>query len=427
MTVPEPTRSPGPGPTSVAFDDLVDLSGPLRRYVASLVRDPNDIDDVVQETLIRMWQATQRLEVETLSAYAFTVARNLVLARARSDSTARRHLPTLLDLNEPVGPEDSAVTSEARHALAAALSTLPAERRETLLARDMHRRPLAELAEQRNVTPNVLASQLHRTRASLRLDYLLALRRVTLPTAACRSVLLTMSAGDRRHQAALKAGDHLATCRTCSELAPPLVSRDRALAGLMPWIPMGALHGRIEGLIRGNPGTSMSVAAGAVVVAATVVALAVTSRSPMPAASTPPPAAVATSPSSSEAPSTGPPPNAVPNVTVDGQPLVADASLLAPLDGRSATAAGARVLAVPADEGFWVGRDDARIWVQFTGPGESPVHIKAGQALTFTGKITPNTQAFLGQVALDAAAGRGELERDAYHLQVDPRTVEGAS
>ena len=66
MTVPEPTRSPGPGPTSVAFDDLVDLSGPLRRYVASLVRDPHDVDDVVQETLIRMWQATQRLEVRNV-------------------------------------------------------------------------------------------------------------------------------------------------------------------------------------------------------------------------------------------------------------------------------------------------------------------------------------------------------------------------
>jgi RNA polymerase sigma-70 factor (ECF subfamily) len=146
--------------SSAALDDLIGLSGPLRRYVASLVRDPNDVDDIVQETLIRMWQATQRLEVETLSAYAFTVARNLVLAGARSESTARRHIPKLVDLNQPVRPDESAVTSEARHALASALATLAPERRETLLARDMHQRPLAELAEQRNVTPNVPAPRL---------------------------------------------------------------------------------------------------------------------------------------------------------------------------------------------------------------------------------------------------------------------------
>ena len=434
MTVPEPTASPALDVSSAALDDLIGLSGPLRRYVASLVRDPNDVDDIVQETLIRMWQATQRLEVETLSAYAFTVARNLVLAGARSESTARRHIPKLVDLNEPVRPDESAVTSEARHALASALATLAPERRETLLARDMHQRPLAELAEQRNVTPNVLASQLHRTRASLRLDYLLALRHVTLPTPSCRSVLLATSAGDRRQQAALKAGDHLATCRTCAELAPPLIFRDRALAGVVPWLPLGALHGKLEGFIRRHPRSSASTAVAAALLAAIGVGAALTSNSaPAPASPPAPPPATA---SAASTPSASAPPVAtpsaaslgpVPDLTVGGEPLVADPTHLAPFAGRAASAKGVRVQAVPADEGFWVGSDDARIWVQFSGSGESPVDIKVGQHLTFSGQVTANTPSFLSEVGLDADKGRAELERDGYHLRVDPRTVEVAS
>ena len=422
MTVPEPTASSTPVVSWAATDDLVDLTGPLRRYVASLVRDQHDVDDVVQETLIRMWEVTQRLEVETLSAYAFTVARNIVLTRARSESTARRHMPKLLDLNEPIRPDESAVTAEARHALASALASLAPERRAALVARDMHRRPLAELAEQQNVTPNVLASQLHRTRALLRLDYLLALRRVTLPTTSCRPVLLAISAGNRRQQTVLKAGDHLATCRTCAELAPPLISRDRALAGLVPWLPLGALHGKIEGLIRRHPRSSISTVAAATVLAAAGVTAAVTSA-PAPA---PPPAAVAapTTTETTAAPTPAPSAlNAVPNVTIDAQPLVAEPGRLAAVAGRGANAASARVQAVPADEGFWVGKDDARIWVQFVGSAESPVQVKVGQLLTFTARVTANTSSFLSRVGLDVDGGRAELERDGYHLQVDPRAV----
>jgi len=422
VTVPEPTASSTPVVSWAATDDLVDLTGPLRRYVASLVRDQHDVDDVVQETLIRMWEVTQRLEVETLSAYAFTVARNIVLTRARSESTARRHMPKLLDLNEPVRPDESAVTAEARHALASALASLAPERRAALVARDMHRRPLAELAEQQNVTPNVLASQLHRTRALLRLDYLLALRRVTLPTTSCRPVLLAISAGNRRQQTVLKAGDHLATCRTCAELAPPLISRDRALAGLVPWLPLGAMHGKIEGLIRRHPRSSISTVAAATVLAAAGVTAAVTSA-PAPA---PPPAAVAapTTTETTAAPTPAPSAlNAVPNVTVDAQPLVAEPSRLAAVAGRGANAVSARVQAVPADEGFWVGKDDARIWVQFVGSAESPVQVKVGQLLTFTAQVTANTPSFLSRVGLDVDGGRAELERDGFHLQVDSRAV----
>jgi hypothetical protein len=113
----------------------------------------------------------------------------------------------------------------------------------------------------------------------------------------------------------------------------------------------------------------------------------------------------------------------VPNVTVDGIPLVAEPSRLATANGHEVTATRATVQAVPADEGFWVGEPGARVWVQFSGAQESRVRVTPRQALTFTGRVMPNTPAFLSTVGLAVENGRAELEGDGYHLEVDPDTV----
>jgi hypothetical protein len=127
-------------------------------------------------------------------------------------------------------------------------------------------------------------------------------------------------------------------------------------------------------------------------------------------------------PTSASAPTSAP--NPVPNVTVDAQPLIPDPTRLGPQAGRNAVATSAHVLAVPADEGFWLGKDDARIWVQLTTSGESPLQVRTGQLLTFTAQVTANTSGFLSQVGLGVDEGRTELERAGYHLQVDPRSVQ---
>ncbi len=71
--------------------EILALVAPLRRFVLSRVRDVHDADDVVQETLTRVLAARGRLEDETLTAYAFAVARNLVATHHRQADVGRRH------------------------------------------------------------------------------------------------------------------------------------------------------------------------------------------------------------------------------------------------------------------------------------------------------------------------------------------------
>lgn len=448
-------HSVGPTPragmlTRDADDDLADLQVPLRRYVAARVPDAHRVDDVVQETLLRMLEVRQRLEVETQVAYALTIARNLIYAGARSEATARRALPRLHHPQEPQQPDDVATSAEARRALAAALANLPPHRRALLVEHEVEDQPLSELAERRSVKPGVLASQLHRTRAALRVDYVVALRRATLPTRSCRSVLMAISVGDGRQQAALSAGEHLLSCPVCADLAPPLLRRDRSLAGLVPWVPLGAPHGFVEGWVRGHPVSSTAAAASAVAAVAAVALLtpgsSTPSATPAAAATTP---ATATTPASATSPATAtttttpatttttpttttpttappPPPPAtarpVPRLTSQGRPVIATREDLAPLTSRLVAADQVSVVSVPADEGFWAGDAQSRIWVQLTGSGESPVAVRPGMVLTFTGRVVANTPSFLAGTTL-TPGDKATLTDAGYHVDVDSATM----
>jgi RNA polymerase sigma factor (sigma-70 family) len=418
--VPEPSASPQRERRPEADDEqaeILALVAPLRRFALARLQDVHDADDVVQETLTRILAARGRLQDETLTGYAFAVARNLISTQHREAELHRRHAPRLLDLSEPAQPEHLVLAAEERQALATALRDLPRRQRDQLVEHVVHETAVAELGERAGASN--IAAQLARTRARLRLDYLLALRGATLPTPRCRPVLLAVSARDRRRQAAVRAADHLANCRTCFELSEPLLRRRRALAGFIPWIPLGAWHGHLLRWVRAHP--AQTAATGALTaVAAVVVAVASSAPEPpvvRPAPSAPaPPASVATSPS----PARKPPPTTDTSLTGPHGPVLPVAMALAGLAGRLVQARGVRVLAVPADEGFWVGDGPGhRVWVQLQTRGESPERIRPGQRLTFTGVVTRNDPGFVRRVGLSDADGARELTRQGAHVEVD--------
>ena len=74
-------------------------------------------------------------------------------------------------------------------------------------------------------TAGAVAAQLNRTRARLRVEYLLALEQTEPPTDRCRPVLLALSGGDRRRQREVDAARHLLDCDLCARLSEPLTGR----------------------------------------------------------------------------------------------------------------------------------------------------------------------------------------------------------
>ena len=363
--------------TEARHEDILELEPLLRRVVGARVRDRDTVDDLVQEALARVIAVRERLDDEAVAPYAIVTARNLVTSLAREEERGRRHRPRLVDPSEPERPEDATLRNEEAAAVEAALAGLPDHEREVVVAHEVDGVDTATLAEARSSTPGAVGVQLARTRARLRLDYLLALRRVELPTARCRPVLLALSAGDRRRQLALDAGGHLMQCPTCASLSRPLVERRRSIAVLLPPLVERDQAPR-----------------------------------PAPTTTTLPPSAAAPGPGGGGT----------------GVRLVVPGRSLLPVPGREVLArhAGQRVRGVHvpargvyADEGFWAGtgRGD-QLWVRLVGQGESPFRVRSGQRASFTGRLVPNPPGFARQVGIVPAEGAALVERQGHHIEV---------
>jgi RNA polymerase sigma factor (sigma-70 family) len=385
--------------------DLLALTPLIRRVVAARVRDPQVVDDLVQETFARLLQATPRLDNGALAPFAVVLARNVAVSYVRGRFTEARHRHRLVDLAEPDRPEEQALRQEEARAVAEGLARLPARDRSALVANEVEGADTATLAAELGSTPGAVAAQLARARAKLRVNYLLAIRSVDLPTARCRSVLNALSAGDRRRQRALDAGGHLLDCEVCASLSEPLTERRRALAGLLPLGLVKPLEG-LRAWARDHPG--QATAGTGAVVGAALLATQLLGGNPPPQ----PPVA---------APTTTVIPAGDPTLTSEGRAIL-------PLTGRPplsryaddpVRAQGARVQQVTADEGFWVGtgpRD--RVWVQLTGTRESRVQIRRGDRVSFTGQMVEHPPGFASRADVTAREGAALLDQQGYHVQV---------
>jgi serine/threonine-protein kinase RsbT len=220
-----PSSSPERLDSVRSGDPIVELIPLIRRVVASRVRDYQLVDDLVQETLARVMAARHRIESDTLAPYAVTTARNLVFAVGQGTDRARRNAHLLVDGAADPPPDHNLLQEEETSVVGVALARLSPAERDVLLAHEVEGTGTAELAAHRESSPGAIAAQLNRTRAKLRVEYLLADAAVVPPTDRCRPVLFALSAGDRRRQRELDTAGHLLECDCCLALSMTLFDR----------------------------------------------------------------------------------------------------------------------------------------------------------------------------------------------------------
>ena len=205
--------------------DIVELAPVIRRVVASRLHDPHGVDDVVQETLVRVMAARRGLDPAALVPYAIVTARNLIAGSWRQTERGRRHEHRLVDVRQPAAPEDELIQREDADAVAAALAELTPRERDAILAHDVDHVETSALADEWGSSPGAVAAQLNRARAKLRVEYLLAADGESPPTPQCRPVLLALSSGESRRQAETDTGHHLLDCAFCAAVSGPLLER----------------------------------------------------------------------------------------------------------------------------------------------------------------------------------------------------------
>jgi len=385
----------------------------------------NAAEDVAQETLARVLVAAGRLDPAARLPFAITTARNLAVDAFRASARDRRNQHRLLDRTDAAQPEDEVLAAERSEALSSALDGLTPAEREALVA-NSDGVSVTDLAERGSTTPGAVAGRLARSRARLRVDYVLALRKVALPTRLCRPVLLAVSASDQRRQRALDTAGHLAGCAPCAELIPPLAQRSSFLAGVAtaPLVLLGAAGGRLARVSQ-HPAAQVSAAVGVAGVIAAVAVLGSGSSPHSMAPRTPPAAASAVQPATATATAMpGPAPRATPASTAvgwlraaDGAPVALGA--VAKLAGQRVVAQGAPVQSVVSHPGFWIGTTPAdRVYVHVSDPALISQPVLAGHPVSFTGVLVAHGRGFAGRDGVSGSEGESQLDRQGVHIEI---------
>lgn len=158
-----------------AFEELVRAHA--HRLLVLLRRlglDPNETEEVAQETLLRAWRSLPRFEARSsfftwLHRIAFNEAQRRLARRAGNGETVQ-DVAGELDVapDRAVSPQDRAEQHELRQALDAALSQLPMELRSAVILRDVEELSTQEAARLLQLSEAAFKSRLHRGRSRLR-------------------------------------------------------------------------------------------------------------------------------------------------------------------------------------------------------------------------------------------------------------------
>lgn len=169
-----PFPAAGRGPAGAGGFDLLlaEHAGAVRLYVRSLMPGYEGVDDLAQETLLRLWEKRELFVPGThFKAWAFQIAKFLVMNQRRKLARS----PVVLLDEELVDRIDrhwleteAAGTDEQHAALTLCLEELKADDRRLLHARYATDVSLETYAEQEGTRPGTLKARLFRLRDALR-------------------------------------------------------------------------------------------------------------------------------------------------------------------------------------------------------------------------------------------------------------------
>lgn len=135
----------------------------LRGYLRGAFPAVRDVDDLVQESYLRMWRARAAQPIQSAKAFLFTVARRLALDHVRREAISPisgvndlSGLPVIIE-----GPDavEAISAQEKIRLLAEAVGSLPGRCREIVLLHKIHGLPQREVAARLGLAEKTVENQ----------------------------------------------------------------------------------------------------------------------------------------------------------------------------------------------------------------------------------------------------------------------------
>ena len=152
--------------------DVLPLKDELFRLALRITLNRADAEDVVQETMLRVWKRRdQWAEVESMEAFCLTICRNQALDRMKRAD----HLNTSLEASHDRAdnsydsdPEQQTVMRDRVATVRRLINELPEKQRSCMQLRDMEGKPYKEIAQVMGITEQQVKINIFRARKAIK-------------------------------------------------------------------------------------------------------------------------------------------------------------------------------------------------------------------------------------------------------------------
>ena len=155
-------------------DDILPLKDKLFRLALRITFDRAEAEDVVQDTMIRVWNKREEwTQFGSIEAYCLTVAKNLAIDRSQKKEAQNVELtPEMEEESEISGPYDQLVNNERMSIIHRLINELAEKQRLIMQLRDIEGESYKEIAKILNLTEEQVKVNLFRARQKVKQRYL---------------------------------------------------------------------------------------------------------------------------------------------------------------------------------------------------------------------------------------------------------------
>ena len=153
--------------------DVLPLKNELFRLAFRLTMNRHDAEDIVQETMLRVWSRREQwAEIESMEAFCLTICRNLALDRLKRMDQANTSLDSeqhdRADRSYAADPEEQTVQRDRVDMVRRLMDTLPEKQRTCMQLRDVEGKPYKEIAAVMGITEQQVKVNIFRARQTVK-------------------------------------------------------------------------------------------------------------------------------------------------------------------------------------------------------------------------------------------------------------------
>ena len=154
-------------------DDVLPLKDKLYRLALSITLNNAEAEDVVQETLIKVWnRRSQWEEIESIEAFALTVCRNLSLDKIKRMGNDHDSLDDSAhdspDSSSSSNPEEQTMARDQVALVRQLIDRLPEKQRSVIQLRDIEGKSYREIANIMCISEEQVKVNLYRARQTIK-------------------------------------------------------------------------------------------------------------------------------------------------------------------------------------------------------------------------------------------------------------------